>query len=447
MIFAEIKKVLFRAAKAAGLTDYDVYFRMASDAGAEALNRELSSCSFGTKGGVSFRCAVNGRIGSASTQLLEEAELEALVSRAIANADVIDADEDPIFFEGSGEGAYRAVSCATPTLPDATAVRHAVMDLQEQLYGASELMTDGTASGAGAATVEICLANSKGLDLSHKAGMCYTTAEAIIHDGKEPSFGYSFAATLDTDASGIAQKATEEALARLGAVGVKTGNYDVIFSAKQVRSLLGAFAGIFSGKNALLGLSLLAGKEGQSVASPLLTLVDDPFYTENTMQMPFDAEGVATKEKKLIENGVLQTLLYDLTYAKKAGKTPTGNAARGAIADPVSISPYCLRIAAGEDTPESLREKLGNGLYITDLKGLHAGTDAVTGDFSIESAGFLVENGKLTVPVHSFTVAGNFFDLLKSIAGVANNVEMGIPAVSCKASPDLLVKGLSVAGE
>ena len=106
-----------------------------------------------------------------------------------------------------------------------------------------------------------------------------------------------------------------------------------------------------------------------------------------------------------------------------------------------------MRIAAGEDTPESLREKLGNGLYITDLKGLHAGTDAVTGDFSIESAGFLVENGKLTVPVHSFTVAGNFFDLLKSIAGVANNVEMGIPAVSCKASPDLLVKGLSVAGE
>jgi PmbA protein len=446
MKFSEIKEVLFRAARAAGLTDYDVYFRMASDASAEALNRELSSCSFGTKGGVSFRCAVNGRIGAASTQLLEEKELEALVSRAIANADVIDADEEPIFFEGSGDGAYRTVSVSAPELPDASVLRRAVMDLQDQLYGASELMTDGTTSSAGAATVQISLANSKGLDLSHKAGMCYTYAEAIINDGKEPSFGAAFAPTLDTD-SDIASKATDEALARLGAGGVKTGTYNVIFAAKQVRSLLGTFAGIFSGKNALLGLSLLAGKEGQSVASPMLTVVDDPFYAENTMQMPFDAEGVATKEKNLIENGVLKTLLYDLTYAKKAGKEPTGNAARGSIADPVSISPYCLRVAAGDDTPETLREKLGDGLYINDLKGLHAGADAVTGDFSIESAGFLVENGKLTRPVHSFTVAGNFFELLKAVTGVANNVEMGLPSVSGTAAPDLMIKGLSVAGE
>ena len=446
MNFNEMKEVLFRAAKAAGLTDYDVYFRMASDAGAEALNRELSSCTSGTSGGISFRCAVNGRIGAASTQLLVKEELEALVSRAIANADVIDADEEPIFFEGSGEGAYRTVTVTAPELPDATALRHAVMDLQEQLYGESELMTDGTASSAGAATMQVSLANSKGLDLSHRAGMCYTYAEAIVNDGKEPSFGASFAPTLDT-ASGIAQKATKEALARLGAKGVRTGTYDVIFAAKQVRALLGTFASIFSGKNALLGLSLLAGKEGQCVAADCLTVVDDPFYTENTMQMPFDAEGVATKEKNLIEKGVLKTLLYDLTYAKKAGKEPTGNAARGSIADPVSISPYCLRVAAGEDSPESLCQKLGNGLYINELKGLHAGADAVTGDFSIESAGFMVENGKLTYPVHSFTVAGNFFELLKAVAGVANNVEMGLPSISGTAAPDLLVKGLSVAGE
>lgn len=446
MNFGEIKEVLFRAARALGLTDYDVYFRMASDAGAEALNRELSSCTFGTKGGVSFRCAVNGRIGSASTQCLEEDELISLVSRAVANADVVDADEEPIFFGGSGEGAYRTVTVASPTLPDAATLRHAVMELQEQLYGASEMMTDGTTTAAGAATVQVSLANSKGLDLSHSAGMCYTYAEAIVNDGKEPSFGTAFAPTVATDTD-IAKKATDEALARLGAGTVKTGTYNVIFAAKQVRSLLSAFAGIFSGKNALLGLSLLAGKEGQCVASPLLTVVDDPFYAPNPMQMPFDAEGVATKEKNLIENGVLQTLLYDLTYAKKAGKESTGNAARGSIADPVSISPYCLRIAAGEDDPDALRQKLDNGLYITELKGLHAGADAVTGDFSIESAGFLVENGKLTRPVHSFTVAGNFFELLKSVGGVADNVEMGLPSVSGTAAPDLLVKGLSVAGE
>lgn len=446
MNFEQIKELLFKEAISAGLSDYDVYFRMASDASAEALNKELSSSTFGVAGGVSFRCAVNGRIGSASTQCLEKEELTALVARAVANAAVIDADEEPIFFEGSGDKAYRHVERADLDLPNAAQLRRAVMDLQEKLYNASELMTDGTTSAAGAASVTVSLANSKGLTLSHSAGMCYTYAEAIVNDGKEPSFGTAFAPSLDADTD-IAKKATEEALARLGADAVKTGQYDVIFSARQVRALLGAFSGIFSGKNALLGLSLLAGKEGQSVAAECLTIVDDPFYTENTMQMPFDAEGVATMEKNLIENGVLKTLLYDLTYAKKAGKQPTGNAARGSIADPVSISPYCLRIAPGDYTEDELLQRLDNGLYITELKGLHAGADAVTGDFSIESSGFLVENGKRTRPVRGFTVAGNFFDLLKAVDGVADRVEMGLPAISGTAAPDLLIRGLSVAGE
>ena len=188
-------------------------------------------------------------------------------------------------------------------------------------------------------------------------------------------------------------------------------------------------------------------KEGEKVAADCVTVVDDPFFKQSTMQMPFDAEGVATHEKNLIDKGVLSTLLYDLTNAKKAGKSSTGNAVRGSIADPVAIAPYCLRVAPGEYTPAELRAKMANGLYINELKGLHAGTDSVTGDFSIESAGFVVENGELTRPVHTFTVAGNFFDLLKAIDGVANEVEIGFPSTSMTAAPDVLVRGLSVAGE
>ena len=99
-----------------------------------------------------------------------------------------------------------------------------------RLYGASELMTDGTTSAAGAANITVSLANSKGLTLSHSAGMRYTYAEAIVNDGNEPSFGTAIAHTLQTD-RGIAKQATEQALARLGATGVKSGTYDVIFNA------------------------------------------------------------------------------------------------------------------------------------------------------------------------------------------------------------------------
>ena len=445
MRFQELKEILFKLAQNAGLTEYDVYYRMTEDQSAEAVNNQPNSCSSGTSGGICFRCVVDGKLGSASTQYLEKNKLEALVKNAMDNAALIENEEAPIFFEGAPAEAYRTLKCEMPDFPGVAELRRITMALQAQMYAATPMMTDGTCSAAGATRVSVAYANSKGVELSHAFGTVTTYVEPVIHDGKEPSFGSAMAQSLATDTD-IVKQATDEAIARLGATTVKTGKYDVIFDRRRVRSLLGAYSSIFSGKAALQGLSLLKGKEGEQIASDKLTLVDDPFYAENPVKCAFDAEGVPTKEKTLIERGVLKTLLYDLTNARKAGVETTGNAARG-YADPVSVAPYCLRIEAGEETREEMIARMGNGLFVTEMKGLHAGANAVTGDFSIESAGFLVENGKLTRPVHSFTVAGNFFELLKAIDGVASNVEMGAPGRSAIAAPDVLVRGLSVAGE
>ena len=445
MKFQQIKEILFQTAQNAGLAEYDVYYRMTEEQSAEAVNNQPNSCSAGTAGGLCFRCAVGGKLGSASTQSLAEKDLVELVAHAVANAAVIESAEAPIFYEGAPASAYRTLASELPAFPGVAELRRVTMELQAQMYAASDMMTDGTCSAAGASRVSIAYANSKGVELSHSFGTVTTYVEPVIHDGKEPSYGSAMAQTLATDTD-IVKTATDEAIARLGATVVKTGKYDVIFDRRRVRSLLGAYSSIFSGKAALQGLSLLKGKEGEQIAAEKLTLVDDPFYAENPAKCAFDAEGVPTREKTLIERGVLKTLLYDLSNARKAGVETTGNAARG-YADPVSVAPYCLRIEAGKETREEMIARMGDGLYVTEMKGLHAGANAVTGDFSIESAGFLVENGKLTRPVHSFTVAGNFFELLKAIDGVASNVEMGAPARSAIAAPDILVRGLSVAGE
>ncbi len=447
MSFEQIKEILFAAARRAGLTDYDVYYRMGTDISADALNREPNASSFGSMGGVSFRCAVGGKIGSASTECLEVAELEALIPRAMANAALVDADEEPIFFSPTDDAAYGRVTASKPALPTAAELRRAALDLQERIYAATDLAANGTESAAGAGEVTVCLANSRGLSLSHSAAMRYAYAEAVINSEGEPSFGVATTGELDAAKSGIAEKAVAEALDRLGGVPVKTGKYKVVFSAKQVRALFSAYGGIFSGKNAMLGLSRLAGKEGTQIAAPVLTVFDDPFYPQNTMQMPFDAEGVPTYKKALVENGVLKTLLYDLTTAKKTGKKSTGNAGRGSYADPVSVAGFCRHIAPGDATLEELFGDAGDGLYITELKGLHAGCDAVTGDFSIESAGFLIKNGQKAGAVKAFTVAGNFFELLQSIARVGCEVEAGVCGFSMSAAPAVLVLDISVAGE
>ena len=166
------------------------------------------------------------------------------------------------------------------------------------------------------------------------------------------------------------------------------------------------------------------------------------------MPMPFDAEGSPTCRKNVVEQGVFKTLLYNLKTAAVAGMQTTGNASKAGYDAPVGIRPFTFHLAAGEYTEEQLLAKAENGVYITALQGLHAGANAVTGDFSLQSSGFMIENGQKTIPVRSFTVAGNFYELLKNITAVANNVTL--PMATGKTAfgaPSVLAEGLSIAGK
>ena len=134
--------------------------------------------------------------------------------------------------------------------------------------------------------------------------------------------------------------------------------------------------------------------------------------------------------------------------AAVAGKETTGNASKAGYSASVAVRPFTMYLAGGELTEEELLQKAGNGVYINSLGGLHAGADPISGDFSLQSAGFMIENGVKTTAVKSFTVAGNFYDLLKNIVAVANNTTlpaaMGITAFG---APSVLVENLSIAGK
>ena len=166
------------------------------------------------------------------------------------------------------------------------------------------------------------------------------------------------------------------------------------------------------------------------------------------MPIPFDAEGCPTRTKNVIEAGKLNTLLYNLKTAAVAGKETTGNASKAGYSASVRVQPFTMYLAGGELTEDELLARAGNGVYINSLGGLHAGADPVSGDFSLQSAGFMIENGVKTTAVKSFTVAGNFYDLLQNITAVANNTQlpkaMGITAYG---APSVLVENLSIAGK
>ena len=156
--------------------------------------------------------------------------------------------------------------------------------------------------------------------------------------------------------------------------------------------------------------------------------------------MPFDSEGVLTYPKSLIENGIFKTALYNLKTANKAGIKSTGNGFKG-------IGYANLIVEPGNTSFDGLCEKVGNGLYITDLSGLHAGVNPISGDFSLLCEGYLIKDGKVGGAVEQITVSDNFYDVLKKIDCIGNDVIAEPDGAGELFAPSLLIKNISIAGE
>ena len=447
MNFDNVKNDLINEANIAGLEEYEIFFMEGDGVSAETLKHEVSAFSSEVGGGVCFRCVVDGHMGSASTEIFTKEEMKRLVARACENAKNIESADKAIIFEGSK--SYAKLELPKFEAKSTAEIKQIVLDLEKKIYDSNDLVVDGSQAYAYQSKTKLALINSKGLNLSAEVGSSGAYAQAVVQKDGESQEAFCAESSFDAEKlNGLAEKAVNEAIAKLGATSVESGKYDMIFSGKQMRSLLSAFSSVFSGRSALLGLSLLKGKEGEQIASDCVTLIDNPMRKGYPMQTAFDGEGVATYEKNVIEDGRLNTFLYDLATADRLGIESTGNGQRSSYADTVSIRPYSFYFKAGELTKDELLSKVENGIYITALNGLHAGANSSTGDFSIDSAGFRIRNGKLCEAVKSFTVAGNFFEILKSIEAFSDEIDFGMPSgFTVYGSPDVLVRKISVAGK
>ncbi len=445
MEFTEIKQILSDAAALAGIQEYDAYYSVSSDISAEALKDEISGFSSSDSIGLGFRCIVDGKFGQASCERITESELKELVFKATENAKYIESDDEAIIHKGSVH--YEAIESKEIEFPSSGDLKDITLEIQKKTYAQSEKVIDGTQSGCGAGRTEVHFFNSYGLDLYKSASFVSYCSYPVVSDGEETEdSGESKMAKDFGDIDAVVKKAVNKAEAKLGADSVPSGKYNIVLSGKRFASFLSEFVGCFSAKSVKLGLSKLSGKIGDRVAADIITITDDPFSDELCGKNHFDGEGVATYTKNVIENGVLKTYLYDLAMAKHFGVQPTGNATRS-YSTPVAISPYFLYVNKGDKKLEELFEMAGNGIYITELTSFSA-SNGVTGDFSIESAGYLIENGRLGKFVKSFTIAGNFFDFLKNIEAISDEIEVKHSGIfRGYAAPAAFVKNISVAGK
>lgn len=438
---------LFQEAKNNEFDEYEVYYVDRESLSINVYNEEVEKYNLTTSYGLSFRGKINGKIGYSYTEILDEYAIEMLVKNAKESALTIENEDIQFIYEGDKE--YSAVNTYYNTLENIPADK--LIDLALNMEKEAKTLDNRVVSfggcGIGYNKAKYGIINSKGLNLENKSNLLSAYVVPIIknqedmHDG----MGYIIATSLDeVNPKLLAQDGVNEALSRIGGRSIPSGKYNTIINNEAMVSLLSTFAGVFSGDAAQKGLSLLKGKEGEIIANKKVTLLDNPHLENGLASVPFDDEGVATKKKDIIHEGKLITLLHNLKTAHKGNTKSTGNGFKNSYASPVGVSPTNLYLEKGEKSFDDLLKEIGEGLLITEFAGLHSGANSITGDFSLAAKGFYIKEGKKEYPVEQITVAGNFFDLLKNIEEISNDLKFPMSSVG---SPSVKVDGLSIAGK
>ncbi|MGB6193559.1 MAG: metallopeptidase TldD-related protein, partial [Terracidiphilus sp.] len=242
----------------------------------------------------------------------------------------------------------------------------------------------------------------------------------------------------------VGAEAARRTVRRLGARRVPTQSVPIVFTPEVARSLIGSIFEAASGDAIWRHASFLAGKVGEAVAHPSVTIVDD-----HTMMLlsgvggfgtsPFDGEGLPSRRTVVVEKGVLRTYLLNTYAARKLGMHSTHNASRGLAGTP-GIGCGNLYLEPGAETQDEIIAAIPAGLYVTGLMGF--GTNTVTGDYSRGATGLWIENGQLTHAVEEITIAGNLGAMFQNIAAIGNDLEFR----SAIASPTLRIDGMTIAG-
>ena len=429
MTYEAYRDALLRIALEKGCEAAEVYAQEGSEFSVEVMEQQIDSYTVSRSLGLSIRVCLEGKNGYAYTELMEQPEV--LVERVMDNAR---ANESTYVHPMQGACACPAVTLPENPLAALTDARRIdlAMELERRALAADPRCVRVAGNQVAFAQGKTYIANTLGY-----------TSPVLQEDGKlQDGFAFRWGGEV-FDLEGCAREAAADGGRKFGAATIPSGRYPVLLEKHAAADLLRGFFSLFSGESAQKGLSLLAGKEGQVIAAPCVSIADDPLLECNPR--PFDDEGVPSVRTAVVEQGVLRTLLHNLKTAAKAGCASTSNSGRSSAAAPVGVAPSNFFILPGGQSYEQLLEELGDGLVIRDVSGLHAGLDPISGDFSLLAAGWLQKDGKLQ-PVEQITVAGNFFTLLKEVEAVGSDLWLGIPQGAVVGSPSLRVKGLMVSG-
>jgi len=423
-----------------GLSDVEIYVSKSDSVKVVVYDDKVEENTVSSVSNVSIRGIYQGKMGKVRFENISDDNVDNMLDQVIDNAKAITVDEPAIIFEGSK--SYPEVKVNDFDFSSVPMTKKV-----EDLKTLERILKHHSSVSAVQSTIyqennsEAILTNTKGLQLERKNRFAYAYSIGVFGEGDDKATAIEFEVfkTYDAfDPNVLGEKIIDKGLKKLGGRSIETKAYPVVFSNETFADLLEMFANLFSQESALRNLTPFKDKVGASIFQSNVNIIDNPLHEDAYFQYPFDDEGVACKKKHIVENGVFKGFINDLKTASMFQQEPSGNGFNG------GISMTNMYVEPTQVTFDEMIAPIKDGVYITNLNGLHAGVKEVSGEFSVQASGFKIVNGKLDHAVKMIVVSGNFFEALNQVEGIASDLKFSISGTG---SPSIYIKALSISGE
>lgn len=439
----DYKKLISRALERK-FSDLEVYETTDASLSIAVFNGKVDKNEMSEVTKISIRAIYDGKMAYLGLENTEE-DIEFILNNLEKNAKTLTTDEEFSIFAGSKE--YPQIEKKDNDFRNYTNLDRIEMlqSLEKKIREKDARVVYVPYCNYEEASNKVRIVNSKGLDISKENSYCVVVAQVVAKEQEDVQSGFKVKVKLnykDLNIDEIANEVVEKAVAMLNARPVPSKSYPTIIDKEAMTDLFSSFQSIFSGEAAIKKITPLLGKLGEQIMDAKITIVDDPLCKESISISPFDDEGVACYKKNVVEKGIFKTFLHNLKTAKYFHTESTGNGFK--MGSTIGVSGSNLYIEKGNVSKEEMIASLEEGLLITDVEGLHAGVNPISGDFSLKASGFLITNGKINRAVTLIVISGNFFKLMKEVQNIANDLEIGYTGI---ASPSLQFKAIAVSGE
>ena len=440
------------AALAAGAGAAEAYVEDSVGLEIRVFDGEVESLTQAGERGLGLRCWIDHRVGYAYGTDLAEAGLGAIADAAVEAARIADADEFAAPPEPPDVDPLRIPGLADPTLGSwktegkielAKAIERAARDADQRVASVETAVYADEEQ-------RVALASSTGRSGQYELTTTYAYVQAIAEAGgdKQTGLGFGMGRSPEAlDAEEVGLEGGDRAVSLLGATKPSSRSCPVIFDPVVAASFAGFIGSTLCADAVQRGRSPFAGRLGEEVASSALTLTDHATHPVGLNSSPFDAEGSPRGQTPLIEAGRLAAYLHDSYTARRQGEgaRTTANASRAGYRSSPSVSTSNLVVTPGPKSFEELLAEAGEGVYVTDVAGLHSGVNPVSGTFSVGATGRLIEGGQLAAPADEFTIASDLGSMLQAVAA-AGAAPRWVPFGGSVNTPALLIREMAVGG-